>query len=197
MRVSVIIPYKEDRGWLQKAIDSVPKEAELILSRGNGNCQQNFNNGIRKATGDIIRWLHEDDMLTENCIPDTIKTFEEQGCDWMHGNAYNLHDTGHGRIIPYIPPVKYPTLNELIGLNTIHGGTLAYRRDVFDRIGFMDEGLVWSEEFEYSLRCLSAGLKLGYCDKFLAYYRVHPGQKSNADQVDRAINRENIRDRYR
>lgn len=197
MKVSVIIPYKTDRGWLQEAIDSVPKEAELIISRGNGNCQKNFNNGIRKASGDIIRWLHEDDRLTENSIQDTIETFEQQDCDFIHGCAYQVHMGGHGRRIPFIPKKQYPTLQEMLKYNRLHGGTLAFSREVFDKIGYFDQSLIWAEEYEFTLRCLYNQLKLGYCNTFLYEYRVHENQKSNADHgVRQKYITENIRSKY-
>ncbi len=206
MKVSVIIPYKEDRGWLQQAIDSIPKDCEVILSQGYGNCQQNFNAGVKKATGDYIRWLHDDDKLTSNCIEDSLRTFEEQNCDFIHGNAYQCYEgfhqitnTGniHGRIIPYIPPIKHPTLKTQLQKNVIHSMTTMYRREVFDKVGYMDETLQWSEETEFHLRCLHAGLRIGYCDAFLAYYRIHSGQKSNADHTERMKNREAIKSRFR
>ncbi len=197
MEISVIIPYKEDRGWLQQAIESVPKDCELILSKGNGNCQQNFNNGIKRAKGDLIRWLHDDDRLTPNCIEDSVRTFQEQGCDFIHGNALNWYPAGHGRTIPYIPPVKFPTLETQLNHNVMHSATLMYRREVFEKVGYFDESLIWSEEVEFNLRCLHAGLKVGYCNSFLAYYRIHEKQKSNADQIARQQNRENIKNKYR
>ena len=33
------------------------------------------------------------------------------------------------------------------------------------------------EEYEFNLRCLNAGFKIGYCNSELAIYRRHPNQK--------------------
>lgn len=196
-KVTVIIPYKKNRGWLQDAIDSVPDNVQLILAQGNGTWPQNFNKALPRATGDYIKYLHDDDRLTENCIEDSIKAFYDQDCDFIHGNALNYHSEGHGRTIPYMPAIKYPKLDSQLQHNVMHSATFMFRKDVFRKIGGFDESLIWSEEYEFTLRCLHAGLKVGYCNAFLAYYRIHQGQKSNADQIARHINREEIKKRYR
>ena len=49
--ITVIIPYKEDRGYLQQAIDSVPEGCQLLLAKGNGTWPQNFNKVLPQATG--------------------------------------------------------------------------------------------------------------------------------------------------
>ncbi len=53
-KVSIIIPYKIDRGYLNEAIESVKNqtykgEIELILSQSNGSVSYNLNQGILKA----------------------------------------------------------------------------------------------------------------------------------------------------
>ena len=52
-----------------------------------------------------------------------------------------------------------------------------YRREIFDKVGGFDETLNTQEEYEFHLRCLTAGFKIGYCDSTLAFYRRHPAQK--------------------
>lgn len=172
--VTVIIPYKKDRGWLQDAINSVQKNVQLLVSQGEGNWPANFNKVLDQATGKYIRWLHEDDMLTENSIEEAVFAIEDQGVDFIHGNAYELRGDKNK---VYIPRVQIPTVQDLINRNVIHSATLMYKREVFEKVGRMDESLWTAEEYEFNLRCLSAGLRIGYCNAFLAYYRRHPQQK--------------------
>jgi GT2 family glycosyltransferase len=62
--------------------------------------------------------------------------------------------------------------------NRIHGGTLMYRANVFERFGMMDETLFTGEEYDMNLMFLYKGAKIGYCDAWLYYYRRHEQQKS-------------------
>ena len=198
-KVTVIIPYKEDRGWLKDAVTSVPNGVELILSQGDGNWPQNFNKALKEATGDYIKYLHEDDMLTPNCIEDSILALEEQNADFIHGNAVELYMNTARQTI-YKPSITHPTLQNLLQKNVIHSPTLMYKREVFERVGLFNESdKVHSfEEYEFNLRCLRAGLKIGYCDSVLAVYRRHPKQIiRTVNTTERKQNRMELIDTYR
>ena len=174
--VTVIIPYNKDRGWLRDAIKSVSPDVQLLLSKGDGNWPENFNKVLGLAKGKYIKYLHEDDMLTSNCIEDSVKTLEEQHADFIHGDAIELFQ-GTENVRMYIPINKFPSAYGLLRNNVIHSATTMYRREVFEKIGSFNEKLNSSEEWEFNLRCLKAGLKLGYCSSVLAIYRRHPAQK--------------------
>jgi hypothetical protein len=192
--VTVIIPYNRDRGWLKDAIASVPEGVQLILSKGDGNWPMNFNKGLAEATGTYIKYLHEDDMLTPNCIEDSINAIEEQGVDFIHGNAIEIIQ-GTGKEHVYIPREKFPTETSLLKKNVIHSATVMYHRRVFEKVGLFNEALELKsfEEYEFNLRCLKAGLKIGYCNTTLAYYRRHPEQIiRTVNNVERNKNRNEI-----
>lgn len=194
MKATVIIPYKEDRGWLEQAIDSVPADVQLLISQGDGTWPQNFNKALPMAKGEFIKYLHDDDMLTPNCIDDSIRTFQQTGCDFIHGNAIQFRGAEKSK---YYPPIKYPTVRDLVKRNTVHSATLMYHRSVFERVGSFDEELMTCEEFEFTLRCLARGMRIGYCDSFLAYYRLHDKQKTNTiKEVRRSVDRQLIRAIY-
>jgi len=197
-KVTVIIPYNKDRGWLQEAVNSVPEGVQLILSKGDGNWPENFNKVLNQATGKYIRWLHEDDMLTPNCIEDSIKTFEEQDVDFIHGPAVEIFMNAGRATQRYTPPIKYPTVDDLLRKNVLHSATMMYKREVFEKVGKMNETLNTAEEFEFNLRCLKAGLKIGYCETPLAFYRRHAQQKVRVvpkEQKDKE--REQVKQLYR
>ena len=107
---TVIIPYNKDRGWLKAAIASVPKDVQLILSKGDGGWPENFNKALPEAKGKYIRYLHEDDMLTENCIADSVQALEDQDVDFIHGNAIEI---SVGERKTYTPRAKHPTIQDL------------------------------------------------------------------------------------
>jgi hypothetical protein len=174
--VTIIIPYKVDRGWLREAVSSVPQSCQLIVSQGEGNWPANFNKALPAVKGKYIKFLHEDDMLTPNCIEDSIKTMEEQNADFIHGNVFELR-MGSGTKINWKAKKQKVTLKDLLEKNYIHSASLMYKKEIFDKIGGFNETLNTSEEYEFNLRCLEAGFKLGFCLTNLAIYRRHPAQK--------------------
>ncbi len=174
--VTVIIPYNKDRGWLNEAKGSVPEGVQLILSKGDGNWPENFNKVLSQATGKYIKYLHEDDMLTPNCIEDSVKAIEDQEVDFIHGNAIEVHQKS-GKRVTKKPKITNPTAQDLMEKNVIHSTTTMYRREIFEKLGGFDQTLNTQEEYEFNLRCLKDGFKIGYCNTNLAIYRRHPDQK--------------------
>lgn len=201
--VSVIIPYNKDRGFLLEAIASVENQTygniELILSKSNNGVSYNLNKGIKVSSGVYIKYLCEDDVLTNNSIEDSVKTMLFENYDFIHGNSIDFNKDGTVRI--YIPSIKYPTFDDALLYNMLHGGTLMYNKRVFNQYGLFDESLWTAEEYDFNLRLLSNNVKLGYCDNILYKYRLHTQQKSigNTDAVyqgKRDAVREEIRSRY-
>jgi GT2 family glycosyltransferase len=199
-KVSIIIPYVKDRGYLREAIMSVEcqdykGEIELILSQSNNGVSHNINRGVERATGKFIKYLCDDDKLTVNSISQSVQAMHNK--DFIHGNAVNFWENGQRSI--HVPSVTTPSTRQMIHHNHIHGGTLMYRRDVFERFGMFDEKLTTGEEYEFNLRLLSMGAKLGYCDSFLYLYRRHMKQKSlggDTNQFERQKLIETIKRHY-
>ena len=112
-KVSIIIPYNVDRGWLDQAEESIDRQTfdniEVIHSQSDNGVSYNLNRGIEKATGDFIKYLCEDDMLTLNSIEDSVNAME--GVDFIHGNSYTLYNNGQVR--EYIAPEQHPTLDQV------------------------------------------------------------------------------------
>jgi GT2 family glycosyltransferase len=158
-------------------VASVPSGVQLILAKGDGNWPQNFNKALAQAEGDYIKYLHEDDMLTPNCIRDSVWTLESTGADFIHGNAMEMtQETDRRRL--RTPRITDPSLRQMLLKNHIHSATTMYRRTVFDRVGLFNESdeVRGIEEYEFNLRCLKAGLRLRYCNSVLAIYRRHAEQ---------------------
>jgi hypothetical protein len=196
--VSVIIPYNIDRGFLKHAINSVRKDIQLLVSKGDGNWPQNFNKVLDQATGDYIKYLHEDDMLTDNCIEDSVNAIESQGVDFIHGEAIEIYENSQSQKV-WRSPDPYPTVASLLKRNNIHSATLMYRREVFDMVGSFNEtkSIYALEEYEFNLRCLKAGLKIGYIPKVLAYYRRHPLQITRTvNKFEKRSNRNQLMQMY-
>ncbi len=208
MKVSVIIPYNITRGYLEEAVDSVEKQTyknvELIIEQSDAGVSTNLNNGIKKSTGDIIRYLSEDDILPLDSVEKTVEYFKNNNEDFIHSNAVNFWPTRTELWIPYKHKLyddvegKIPTLQDMVKKNRIHGGTVSYRTKCFEHRMF-DESLWTAEEWDFNLWLLKNKYKLGYLDEFTYKWRRHDGQKSlgkKSNQLNRMKVFELIRGRY-
>lgn len=205
MKVTVIIPYKKDRGWLSNAIQSVEwqtyEDVEMIVVQGNCGVSKNINKGIEQSTGGLITYLCEDDMLPKNAISKSVSSFTDS-VDFIHGKSIEFRGDLVTKGITYEPIIKTLTLANMVKHNYIHGGTVMYRKEVFDEVGMFNESLWTGEEYEFNLRLLSVGKKCKYVDEVLYYYRRHNAQKSvgNTDKIYQDLRRkqiETIRSWYR
>jgi len=199
MKVSLIISAYKDRGYLDDCIKSAInqnfKDYEIILSSdGNPklsvfaekynilfvvtpkkNHSSALNNAVSKAKGQWIKELHDDDLLTVNCLHDS---FAWKGdCDLIYANAVNF--TGNSESV-----YKSPSKVDLVDLlpcvtNPINSSTIFYKRDVFLKVGGFDTKLEYTEDYDFYLNLLTKGYKIGFINSIVSWYRLHSDQQTS------------------
>lgn len=189
MKVSVIIPYNKDRGYLAEAVESAERQEnfvlnedyEIIVQQGDWMLSRNFNDGFKKAKGKYIKILAEDDKLSFNCLYSLYTHAEEKGLDVVCADAMNFDLDGTNTMV-YKSRVPR-TVHQLALENTLHGGTLLYKATALKSISALTDEVfnerMWTaEEYDVSLRLADAGCRFGYTPEVVYYYRLHGEQKS-------------------
>jgi glycosyltransferase involved in cell wall biosynthesis len=192
--ISVIIPYKEDRGYLKQCIKSVEeqiyKDFEIIEAHGPGTLPQNFNNGLRKARGDYIKMVQDDDWLPPQSL--NMLMFGIRSSRWVVGDVMQFPYNRRGKPGPptlHKPP--YLDFRSQVEKYDMHMGSTLYRKDLLDEIGGMDETLETGEEYDMHLKILSMGYEPAYISKVVYNYRMWSGGKSVIYRRDRTEWRKN------
>ena len=180
MKVSVIIPYNEDRGGLHQAIRAAENQDgfklgidyEIIPQFGDFTVGKNINDAVKKAKGEYIKICAEDDELTENCLI-TLYELATDGYDLVCANAIRISPEPkfRGYWNSSIPEL----VSDLAKENTINGGTILYRKETMP---VWDEDMWCAEEYDVSLRMAAAGLRFGHIAEYVFCYRMWRGQKS-------------------
>jgi len=207
--VSVIIPYHQDRDYLFDAIESYEAQefrgtSELILSHNSNFSQgQNINAGLRNVNGKYIKILHDDDLLTPNCLQDLFDKAEQEQADLVFADAHNFYSEGgslfetEGILTSNFNSIS---LLNLLESNFIIGPTTLYRTEMFRNVGGFDESLWTVEEYEFHLRCLSQGYKFIYLPQVVVNYRIWPSSKSIQYRLNKSEERlkliESIKERF-
>jgi glycosyltransferase involved in cell wall biosynthesis len=112
-----------------------------------------INKGFARATGDIICWLNSDDYY----LPGTLHTVAEvlgdgQGNFALVGNCVQVYDDGRP---PFEGKGRYESLDRLLQFwkgYQMHQPSIFWRREVFDRVGYLDESLHYCMDFDYWVR---------------------------------------------
>lgn len=185
--ISVIVPYKEDRGHLWLCLKSIKEQTyqsfELIEAHGPGTLPQNFNEGLRRAKGKFIKMVQDDDWLP----PDSLRflLFGIGTAPWVVGNVMQMCSK------PYMHKPPYLDFASQVRHYDMHMGSTMYRKDVLEEIGGMDETLETGEEYDMHLKLLQEGFDPAYIDKHVYNYRMWDGGKSVIFRKERAKWRKN------
>ena len=213
MKVSIIIPYNIDRGYLRQAVESAKNQDDFILGKdyeiveqfGNLGTSENINKALLRCGGDYIKLFADDDMLLPNCLIDLYTGIKQQKVAFVCANSYIITPNGkkqthNSSVLNLGKHDKESTqerINQLVQLNTLHGGTMLYRKDIIFEVGGFDEALQFGEEYDLNLNLLSCGYKLGYVDKFVYLYRLHDSNKSTTVNAARRLETlQKIKQRY-
>ena len=200
--ITVVVSAHRDRGYLDDCIKSVlgqsfPYPFQILLSSdGNGDLasyaskysidfilsdkgghSRALNNAVKAARGAWIKEVHDDDLLTKDCL---WNLWEARGAgDIVYGDAEHVRNgrSFHTHKSPQSVDIRsfLPVMT-----NPVHGATLLFKRDVFLKIGGFDPNLEYAEEYEFYFNLLSHGYVFEYCDSVVALYRVHAGQQTRS-----------------
>jgi len=144
------------------------------------------NRGIRESKGERILFLDDDNALFPECVSVLVRAMDKSGADLCTTFARLLYErsfvpmdtsTGYIHYFPLGGPLDISMINNPYG-----DANALFRREVFDRIGYMNEmrGLSTSD-WELFLRADLAGLKIAVVPEALYWYRSDPeGMNRNA-----------------
>ncbi|MCD6411132.1 MAG: glycosyltransferase [Thermoplasmata archaeon] len=137
------------------------KEIKFFIHGGSRGEGRNF--GVSKAKGDIIAFIDGGCRADKNWLKELKKKMEE-GFDVVAGKTVDVgpfKDIIHRVKIEYKGyDVTYPSCN------------LAYRKDLFEKIGGFDTRFVTAEDIDLNLRAVKVGAKIGYNENAVVYRRT-------------------------
>ena len=204
--ISVIIPCNKDRGFLERAYQSVMNQTyrnfEVIVEMADKTLSENVNNAAKKASGDYIKILSEDDTLPPNSLMDLRKSINN--LDWVLGWGRNHYEkeffyNGLFTKLIEVKPIEPIVFTDVYEKNFLHGGAMMYNRQLFIALGGFDESLHNAEEYDFHLQLLfGSGWQPALCPSFVYDHYVSDIQKSRiqrgSDQREKEL--KYIKDKY-
>jgi cellulose synthase/poly-beta-1,6-N-acetylglucosamine synthase-like glycosyltransferase len=198
--VSVIIPVLNEERVIRECLTSLveldyPPERREILVVDNGSTDRTAeivksfpvryireerrgspfarNAGIRASQGEIVAFTDADCIVSRGWLRELVRAFDEEGVGGVAGEivAYPPKTPAewYAARVRHLSPQKYlsrPHLPFAVFAN------LAFRREVFDRIGLLDEAVLQGESTDFCTRFLrETGLKLKRVSKAVVFHR--------------------------
>jgi glycosyltransferase len=132
-----------------------------------------LNKGIKLATGDVIGFLHSDDMFANDTIIEKIANrFADKGCDATYGDLLYVSKTDPSKIIRYWKSCPFDAANFRKGWMPAHP-TLFMTKKVYETFGSFNLQYHIASDYDLMLRTAGSGkLKCEYIAEVITHMRV-------------------------
>lgn len=156
-----------------KVIDRNSTRVSTIISEPDKGIYDALNKGILAATGDIIGFLHSDDLLADsNVIADVVATFENNGCDAVYGDLQYVARDNIDHVIRCWKSGDFRPRKMQYGWMPPHP-TFYMKRELYERWGGFDLSFKISADYDSLTRyIIYHQVKLAYLPRVLTKMRV-------------------------
>jgi glycosyltransferase involved in cell wall biosynthesis len=154
-----------------------------VSQRDNGQSDA-INQGLRRATGDILSYLNSDDMYAPGAFEWVARAFAEQvDVDIIYGDGDVIDADGNVQWEWLSRPYDHAVMSSYHFLwndftNYIMQQATFWRRQLHDRIGLFDESFHYAMDAEYWIRAGHMGARLVHIPHKLGKFRLIQGTKS-------------------
>lgn len=161
----------------QKYLNAFPQTIKIVSEPDQG-IYDALNKGLNRATGDIIGFLHADDLFeSSEVLAQIVGVFQNKDCDGVYGNLqYVSKDNPDKLIRNWISNSFKPELLQK-GWMPPHP-TLFLRQKVYEHYGTFDTSYSIAADYDFMLRIFSGGITSVFLNKYITKMRV--GGKSNS-----------------
>jgi glycosyltransferase involved in cell wall biosynthesis len=174
-----------DGGSSDNSVDIIKKYAGLyphvIKWRSHTDSGQvsAVNEGLRKASGDVVSYLNSDDFYLPGVFSKIAEYFHSHpDKKWLVGNCQvtqpNLQWTFWLKSIWPVDVYRWG----LKIFNTINQPSVFLTKTLTAKVGKFDESLKFAFDYDYWLKSSQVGLP-GKLNTFLAVFRIHSASKGN------------------
>jgi glycosyltransferase involved in cell wall biosynthesis len=208
MKFNIIMPTYNRPKYIREAVDSILSQyvdLELIIRDGgesikhllpeddrikyfnekDGGITDAMNKGLKIATGDIISWANDDDML----VPGILKRVEEEIKDyeWLYGK---ISLTSGGELgEPW-------NFERMMKVNIVPQPSVYWTRKAFESAGLMDEENDLASDYAYWIE-LGKRYTPKFLNEIMATYRVHEDQITSKTPTEQLSQADRVRNKLK
>ena len=176
-----------DKTWdriLARKAELEQKFVRVIIHRNviNGGITKSLNYMIDQCHGDIYKSIASDDMLDSKCFEQIVAYFDNHpDVDFVLSSGFSVKSSAkfppeitEERMYLNPPYVDNEDVFDKIYHNPFISIGMAFKMKLFDKYGKYDESIT-VDDWELMLRFASNGVKFGFINTPLFYYRRSPG----------------------
>jgi glycosyltransferase involved in cell wall biosynthesis len=177
-----------DGGSTDASLDIIKKYEPWLtywVSEPDRGQSHAINKGWQRASGEVLAWLNSDDTYNPAALRRAAEALQCNPAVSMIYSDMNYIDVS-GNVIYRLKSQPYE-FHKLLLDNYVTQSTVFLRREVLDKVGFLDEGYRLIMDHEMWLRIGRANAVAYVPEAVLANLRIYPETTSNRFRVDRYI----------
>jgi len=176
--VEFIIVNGDSNDGTTELLEAQKGHFDIYLNEPDNGIYDALNKGIAHATGDIVGFLHADDLFAANDVLARIAAgFSDPSVDAVYGDLTYVSKSEPGRVIRYWKAGNDSPDRLKRGWMPPHP-TFYVRRSVYEKMGVFDTSFHIAADYDCMLRFLGVGkINCHYIPEVLVKMRV--GGKSN------------------
>jgi len=154
------------------------KEYTKVISESDTGIYDALNKGIKNSTGDVIAFLHADDIYANNDIIKQIANlFKQDQCDSVYGDLQYVAKDNLNKIIRYWKSGKFTFSKLKKGWMPPHP-TFFVKKDIYNKFGTFDTSFRIAADYDIILRFLGSNkISTTYLPEVMIKMRI--GGESN------------------
>jgi len=169
-----------DGGSKDGTIDNIKKlleENDTFISESDSGIYDALNKGIALATGEIIAFLHSDDIYFNDKVLTTVSDgFADKNIDIVYGDVHFFHPKNPFKIIRKYKSDNLSIKNLAWGKMPAHPA-IFMKREIYNEVGLFNTDYIIAADYEFLCRALkSRPLKTLYLPQVLV--KMQLGGKS-------------------
>ncbi|MDD2905821.1 MAG: glycosyltransferase family 2 protein [Sulfurimonas sp.] len=161
-------------GIVQSYGDKISK----FVSEKDKGIYDGLNKGISLATGDVVAFLHSDDIYASATIIEEVALAftSDKSIDGVYGDLVYTPKSDTSKVLRYWKSREFESGLLAKGWMPAHP-TLFLKREVYEKYGEFDLSFKIAADYDFMLRVLKSGIQVKYLPKVL--YKMRVGGESN------------------
>ena len=144
----------------------------VLVSEPDGGIYDALNKGIDRATGDVVGFLHSDDLLADDqAISRIVACMEDSTVDAVYGDLVYVRKDDPMRVVRTWKASEFTQSALAHGWMPPHP-TFYARRSVYERLGKFDTTFKIAADYDCMLRILKSGVGVTYIPHLQVRMRV-------------------------
>ncbi len=168
----------DDTGALVARLAGSSRLDLRYVRQPNRGCAAARNTGLRESCSELFLFLDSDDALEPQAIASLAAELDRSGADYVYSPAIEVYPDG--MVAPNSPvaagrPEDF-AVEHFLDPN-VRNGAVMFRRQLLDRVGWVNESMRYNEDSDFVQRYSLIG-RAAYCDVPTVRHYHHAGNKS-------------------